>query len=92
MLLLRGSAWSVQLHAQGSENSCSTDGNLVLAERDLKDIFIASTAELPGLIIAALVMDVFGRKWCASHLCTSAILTSLAWTVLRAYIACTLSL
>ena len=29
---------------------------------------MASTAELPGLIIAALVMDVFGRKWCASHL------------------------
>ena len=68
----------MQLHAQASENSCSPDGKLVLAERDLKDIFVASTAELPGLIIAALVMDAFGRKWCASHLCTSAALTFLA--------------
>ena len=78
VLLLRGVVWSVQLHAQASENSCSPDGKLVLAERDLKDIFVASTAELPGLIIAALVMDVFGRKWSASPLCTSATLTFLA--------------
>ncbi|CAK0787220.1 hypothetical protein CVIRNUC_010436 [Coccomyxa viridis] len=54
---------TTSLHAQASENSCSPDGKLVLADRDLKDIFVASTAELPGLIIAALVMDVFGRKW-----------------------------
>ena len=58
-------ACGVQLHAQGSGNVCSADGRLVLAQRDLADIFIASTAELPGLLIAALVMDVFGRKWCA---------------------------
>ncbi len=60
----------VQLHAQRSGGVCSADGRLVLAQRDLADIFIASTAELPGLLIAALVMDVFGRKWCASVLST----------------------
>lgn len=53
----------VQLHAQGGQNACSPEGKLFLAQRDLKDIFIASTAELPGLLVAALVMDVFGRKW-----------------------------
>jgi len=36
---------------------------LILSQRDLRDIFIASTAELPGLLVAALVMDAFGRKW-----------------------------
>ena len=55
----------MQLHAQGSGNSCSTDGKLILAQRDLRDIFIASTAELPGLLAAALIMDAFGRKWYA---------------------------
>ena len=55
--------WPMQLHAQGSGNSCSADGKLILAQRDLRDIFVASTAELPGLLAAALIMDVFGRKW-----------------------------
>ena len=58
-------ACCMQLHAQGGGSVCSADGRLVLAQRDLRDIFIASTAELPGLLIAALVMDAFGRKWYA---------------------------
>ena len=53
----------VQLHAKGGGNSCGAGGKLILAQRDLRDIFIASTAELPGLLVAALIMDPLGRKW-----------------------------
>ncbi|CAL5229494.1 g12830 [Coccomyxa viridis] len=54
---------TTSLHAQGGGNSCGAGGKLILAQRDLRDIFIASTAELPGLLVAALVMDPLGRKW-----------------------------
>ena len=68
----------MQLRAQGSGNSCGAGGKLVLAQRDLRDIFIASTAELPGLLVAALVMDPLGRKWYALP-CAAAI-GSVSWT------------
>ncbi len=55
----------VQLHTQASgASACSTAGRLVVSPADLRDIFIAATAELPGLLLAAVVMDVLGRKWC----------------------------
>lgn len=57
----------LQLHVQsGSGSSCGATGSLELSSGDLRDIFIASTAELPGLLAAALIMDSLGRKWCAS--------------------------
>ncbi len=52
-----------QLHSHGSGSGCSAGGRLVLSSADLRDIFVASTAELPGLLLAAAVMDGLGRKW-----------------------------
>ncbi len=53
----------VQLHATGGASTCGPDGQLLLSSEDLRDIFVAATAELPGLLLSALIMDVFGRKW-----------------------------
>ena len=57
--------WRVQLHATGGASTCGLDGQLLLSSEDLRDIFVAATAELPGLLLSAAIMDVFGRKWCA---------------------------
>jgi hypothetical protein len=43
---------------------CGPDGRLLLQSSDLRSIFIAATAELPGMLLSALVMDRCGRKWC----------------------------
>ena len=54
----------VQRHATTTGGmACAADGRLILLSSDLRDVFIASTAELPGLLISALIMDKFGRKW-----------------------------
>ena len=53
----------VQLHATGGASTCGPEGQLLLSSEDLRDIFVAATAELPGLLLSALIMDVFGRKW-----------------------------
>ena len=55
--------WCAQLHTQTGGSACGATGRLVLSPADLRDIFVASTAELPGLLLAALVMDKLGRKW-----------------------------
>jgi hypothetical protein len=54
---------ATQVHTQSSAGACGTDGRLLLTSADLRDIFIAAAAELPGLLAAAAVMDAFGRKW-----------------------------
>ncbi|EIE20417.1 MFS general substrate transporter [Coccomyxa subellipsoidea C-169] len=54
---------TTSLHSHGGGSGCSTGGRLVLSSADLRDIFVASTAELPGLLLAAAVMDGLGRKW-----------------------------
>ncbi len=57
-------------HAQLNASSASAcqEGRLRLDSGSLAQIFIASTAELPGLLLAALVMDYAGRKWCLHFL------------------------
>ena len=55
---------AAQLNA--SDESACLNGRLRLESRALAQIFIASTAELPGLLLAAMVMDLIGRKWCAT--------------------------
>lgn len=57
----------MQLHATTTGGmSCAADGRLILLSSDLRDIFVAATAELPGLLTSALIMDKFGRKWCGT--------------------------
>ncbi|KAK9821616.1 hypothetical protein WJX81_008270 [Elliptochloris bilobata] len=46
-----------------SDESACRNGRLRLEPSALAQIFIASTAELPGLLLAAMVMDLIGRKW-----------------------------
>ena len=53
---------AAQLNA--SDESACRNGHLQLESRALAQIFIASTAELPGLLLAAMFMDIIGRKWC----------------------------
>ena len=67
-MLINVSTWSAQLHTQTGGSACGASGHLVLTSDALRNIFVASTAELPGLLLAALVMDKFGRKWCATTL------------------------
>ena len=55
-----------QLKASG-ESACQ-NRRLRLESSALAQIFIASTAELPGLLLAAMVMDIIGRKWCAAQI------------------------
>ncbi|CAL8465087.1 g4622 [Coccomyxa elongata] len=54
---------TTSLHTQTGGSGCGASGRLILESDALRDIFVASTAELPGLLLAALVMDKFGRKW-----------------------------
>ncbi len=58
-------ACGAQLNA-ASPSACQS-GRLRLESSSLAQIFIASTAELPGLLLAALVMDWAGRKWRAAR-------------------------
>lgn len=53
-----------QLNA--SDESACRNGRLKLESSALAQIFIASTAELPGLLLAAMVMDLVGRKRCVA--------------------------
>ena len=53
----------LQIHTQQTKEVC-LDGVLKLSSSDLEQVFIASTAELPGLLIAALLIDVLGRTRC----------------------------
>jgi hypothetical protein len=62
-------ACGAQLNAAGP--SACQSGRLRLDSSSLAQIFIASTAELPGLLLAALVMDWAGRKWRAARPCNS---------------------
>lgn len=50
-----------QIHTE-SGTVCGTDGVLKLSSKDLSEVFITTVAELPGLIIAALLIDTLGRK------------------------------
>ena len=53
----------MQLHAsQSSEGSCTAEGKLHIGQEDLLSIFIASTAEMPGMLFASLLVDFVGRK------------------------------
>ena len=53
----------VQLHASGSpEAGCNGEGKLQLGQKDLLSIFITSTAEMPGMLFASLLVDYVGRK------------------------------
>ena len=52
----------MQLHAHDTA-SCRPDGKLRVAPADMRDILVTSCAEAPGLLTAALVADLLGRKW-----------------------------
>ena len=51
----------VQLHTHDS-SSCGPEGRLIISPADMKDIFVTSCAELPGLLAAAVLADLLGRK------------------------------
>ena len=51
----------MQIHSQTS-SACGPTGRLELSSRDLSEVFITTVAELPGLIVAALLIDTLGRK------------------------------
>lgn len=58
-----------QLHATSeSSASCNPEGRLQIRQQDLVSIFITSTAELPGMLFASLLVDVIGRKRWVVHL------------------------
>lgn len=54
----------LQLHAssQGAEAGCDAQGKLQIKQEDLLSIFITSTAEMPGMLFASLLVDFVGRK------------------------------
>lgn len=54
----------LQLHAssQGAEAGCDAQGKLQIRQEDLLSIFITSTAEMPGMLFASLLVDFVGRK------------------------------
>ena len=51
----------LQLHTHDA-SSCGPEGRLIISPADMKDIFVTSCAELPGLLVAALLADLLGRK------------------------------
>ena len=51
----------MQIHTTG-ESHCGGDHKLRLSSDEMADVFITTLAELPGLIIAALLIDTIGRK------------------------------
>ena len=56
-------SWLLQLHAnQGSEAHCDAQGKLQIRQDDLLSIFVTSTAEMPGMLFASLLVDFIGRK------------------------------
>ena len=52
----------MQIHTQSGGSVCGADHKLKLSSSDMKDVFVTSFAELPGLIAAALLIDAIGRK------------------------------
>ena len=52
----------LQIQATKAESVCGSDHRLRLSNDDMRDVFVTSFAELPGLILAALLIDVIGRK------------------------------
>ena len=54
----------LQIHTQQHTKTCGPDHVLRLSSQDMADVFITSMAELPGLLIAAVLIDVLGRKKC----------------------------
>lgn len=54
----------LQLHAtsQGSGAACDAQGRLQIRQEDLLSIFITSTAEMPGMLFASLLVGAVGRK------------------------------
>ncbi|KAK9784698.1 hypothetical protein WJX73_003774 [Symbiochloris irregularis] len=69
------------LHASSSEASCVAGQRLQLSSAALGQIFITTTAELPGLLVAAALADVIGRKWCISLglTCIAGFMMALLW-------------
>ena len=58
-----GCGWCLQLHTHGDTTSCGPGGRLIISPADMRDIFVTSCAELPGLLIAAVLADsMLGRK------------------------------
>ena len=55
---------SLQLHAssQAAEAGCDAQGKLQIRPEDLLSIFVTSTAEMPGMLFASLLVDFAGRK------------------------------
>lgn len=60
----KGGLFPVQLHASSTSSTCGEDKRLRLSSVEMAQVFITSTAELPGLVVAALLADVLGRKRC----------------------------
>ena len=61
--LVEGCCVPLQLHASGrSEAGCDAEGRLQMRQEDLVSIFITSTAEMPGMLFASLLVDFVGRK------------------------------
>ena len=59
----------MQLHTHDT-SSCGPEGRLIISPADMKDIFVTSCAELPGLLVAAVLADLLGRKGCDYTLTT----------------------
>ena len=51
-----------QIHTQKHKATCGPDHVLRLSSQDMSEVFITSMAELPGLLVAALLIDVLGRR------------------------------
>lgn len=55
----------LQLQAsQSTSAQCDAQGQLQIRQEDLLSIFVTSTAEMPGMLFASLLVDFLGRKRC----------------------------
>ncbi len=55
----------MQIHggdASKQSQGCGDDGRLKISNQDYLAILITSAAEMPGLLVAALLIDVLGRR------------------------------
>ena len=52
----------LQLRTEDEDRLCAPGGRLNYPTKDMAAIFIDSCAELPGLAVAAVAIDLVGRK------------------------------
>ncbi|KAL3145940.1 hypothetical protein ABBQ38_015300 [Trebouxia sp. C0009 RCD-2024] len=67
--------------SQSTSAQCDAQGQLQIRQEDLLSIFVTSTAEMPGMLFASLLVDFLGRKrtLVASLLLCGAATSALVW-------------